>query len=108
MQCVQHENSCLSHARFGLTQDVDSNDGRRNAFLLHLRRMLKRTIFNGLHELRLQQQVFEAGRVDARKRQSVVLLAEGWERAQHVVVVVVARVVQGGIIGLKGGGVQER
>ena len=64
VQRRQHKYGRLAHARLGLTKNVHSHDALRNTLLLHFAGMLKAAVHDGLHELRAQEEVFEAGRVN--------------------------------------------
>ena len=65
VQGREHEDGRLAHAGLGLADDVHAQDGLRDALVLHLGRVLEAAVDNGAQELRLEQEVAEAGRVDA-------------------------------------------
>jgi hypothetical protein len=65
VQRREHKDGGLAHARLGLAQDVHAEDGLRDALVLHLRRVLEAAVDDGAQELRLEQKVLEARRMDA-------------------------------------------
>ena len=60
LQTRKHEHGRFPHAGLGLTKDVRAKNGLRDAFVLHLRRMLEPAVDDRPKELRLQQEVSEA------------------------------------------------
>ena len=65
VQGREHEDGRLAHAGLGLADDVHAQDGLRDALVLHLGRVLEAAVDDCAQELRLEQEVAEAGRVDA-------------------------------------------
>ena len=60
----EHKDSRLAHARLGLAQDVHTQDGLRNALVLDLGGVLEAAIDDGTQQLRLEEEVAEAGGVN--------------------------------------------
>ena len=65
LESGQDEDGRLSHAGLGLAQDVHAQHGLRDALVLHLGRVLKAAVDDCAQQLRLEEEVTEAGRVDA-------------------------------------------
>jgi len=59
----QHEDSCLPHARIGLTYDVGAENRLRNDFKLDLRGVFESTIGDSTQDFWLQEEVLERSRV---------------------------------------------
>mmetsp|Transcript_5810 Transcript_5810/g.12664 ORF Transcript_5810/g.12664 Transcript_5810/m.12664 type:complete len:340 (+) Transcript_5810:682-1701(+) len=66
MQAGEHEDGRLTHSRLGLAEDVHAEDRLRDALVLHLGRVLEAAVDDSAQQLRLEQEVAEAGGVDAR------------------------------------------
>lgn len=64
LQSGKHKHSRLTHTRLGLTQNICTEDGLGNTFLLNLRGVLETEIRDGSEELGLQKEIPETGRVD--------------------------------------------
>ena len=54
MKNCENEHCSLAHARLGLAQDIYTDHGIRDAFLLNFRRMFKSAIHNGSLQLGLE------------------------------------------------------
>ena len=68
VQRGEHEDCGLAHARLGLAEHVHPEDRLRYALVLHLARVLEAAVDDGAQQLGLEEEVAEAGRVDARVR----------------------------------------
>jgi len=64
LQRGENEDGSLTETGFGLAEHVGTENSLRDADLLDLRWMLETAVRNGLEELRLQEEVAEAGGVD--------------------------------------------
>mmetsp|Transcript_59286 Transcript_59286/g.168586 ORF Transcript_59286/g.168586 Transcript_59286/m.168586 type:complete len:469 (-) Transcript_59286:2-1408(-) len=64
LQARQDKDRRLAHARLGLAEHIGAEDGLRDALVLHLGRVLEAAVHDGTVQLRLQQEVLEACRVD--------------------------------------------
>ena len=60
----EDEDGSLAHARDGLAKDVDAHDGLRDALLLHVTRVLKTAIDDGLLELGSKHHILEGSGMD--------------------------------------------
>jgi hypothetical protein len=59
VKSCKNKDSSLSHTRLGLTNNVHTKDGLRNAFVLDLGRMFKSAINNSTKTFGLQDKIFE-------------------------------------------------
>ena len=71
MESGEYKNGSLSHSRLGLAKDIYSHDGLGYALLLNFRGVLKSTVCDCFHELRFEEKIFEACRMNTCELQLV-------------------------------------
>mmetsp|Transcript_565 Transcript_565/g.1159 ORF Transcript_565/g.1159 Transcript_565/m.1159 type:complete len:109 (-) Transcript_565:1332-1658(-) len=72
MEGGKDEDGCFSHSGFGLTDDVHSENGLGDTFMLHFGGVLETTVDDGAETFWFQNEVFETRGVDTNVVASVV------------------------------------
>ena len=71
MESGEYKNGCFTHSWFGLAKHIDSHDWLWNALLLYFRWVLKTAVCDCFHELRFEQKIFEACRMNTCELQLI-------------------------------------
>jgi hypothetical protein len=77
VQGSEDKDGGLAHSRLGLTKHIHSHDRLRDTFLLHFTGMFKTTVYDGLHELWSEKEIFESGGMDTCELQLLSNKARG-------------------------------